>query len=133
MVFSLFPDVFFLSPFAYTLLRLSAGFVFLLAAWTHYERRNELDTIPFIFIGKGVWIPVFASIIEGLTGFALILGVFTQAAAIVGALLAIKSFVWKKRYNTFFPLSRTASALLFVICLSLVVTGAGAFAIDLPL
>jgi uncharacterized membrane protein YphA (DoxX/SURF4 family) len=133
MVFSLFPDIFFLSPFAYTLLRFTAGCVFLLAAWAHYERRNELGTIPFMVIGKGVWIPVFASIIEGLTGFALILGVFTQAAAIAGALLAIKSFVWKRRYSAMFPLSRTASALLFVICLSLVVTGAGALAVDLPL
>lgn len=133
MLFSLFPDVFFLSPFAYTLLRFTAGIVFLLAAWTHYERREELGEISFIVVGKGTWIPILATVVEALTGLGLVFGVYTQAAAIIGAIVAAKFFIWKRHYSAMFPLSRTASALLFVICLSLVVTGAGAFAFDLPL
>lgn len=130
---SLFPDILWLSPFAYTLLRITAGLVFLSVAWTHVEKRDELSRIDFTVAGSGLWIPIFAGIVEFGIGVALVLGIFTQAAAILGALGALKSFIWKRRYPAMIPISRTASALLFVICLSLVVTGAGALAFDLPL
>lgn len=130
---SLFPQILFLSPLAPALLRLSAGAVFLLAAWTHYDRREDLGKEKFIVIGRGMWIPIVAACIELVTGGGLILGAYTQVFAIIGTLLALKYFVWKRRYPHFFPLSRSASALLFVICLSLLVTGPGAFALDLPL
>ena len=130
---SVFPEILFLSPFAPTLLRVAAGIVLLIVAWTHYERRNELGQEKFIVVGQGMWIPVFAALVEFLTAVGLILGTYTQAVAIVGALLALKHLLWRGHYPNFFPLSRSASMLLLAICLSLIVTGAGAFAFDLPL
>ncbi len=130
---SLFPQILFLSPFSATLLRFAAGTIFLLAAMHHYSEREELGKTPFMVVGSGAWIPIFAALIELAVGGALMFGIYTQAAALIGALLALKQFVWKRRYPHFFPLSRTASALLFVICISLLVTGPGLFAFDLPL
>ena len=130
---SLLPDIFFLSHLSPTLLRIAAGLVLLSLAWTHYERREELSRVDFLVVGRGAWIPMFASLVELAIGIGLIVGIYTQAFAILGALAALKAYVWKRRYSALFPISRTASALLFVICLSLLVTGPGAFAFDLPL
>lgn len=130
---SLFPQILFLSPLAPTLLRFAAGVVFLLAAWTHYDKREELGRESFIVVGTGLWIPIVTSLVELGIAVGFVFGAYTQAVAIAGALAAMKYFFWKRRYPNFFPLSRSASALLFAICLSLVVTGPGAFALDLPL
>ncbi len=130
---SLFPQILFLTPFSATLLRIAAGITLLAVAWMHYDRRKELSKEEFIIIGRGAWIPIFAALVEFLVGGALLLGAYTQAAALTGALLALKQFVWRRRYPQFFPLPRSTSALLFVICLSLLMTGAGIFAFDLPL
>jgi uncharacterized membrane protein YphA (DoxX/SURF4 family) len=130
---SLFPQILFLAPFGTTLLRVAAGITFLVVAWMHFDRRAALGEEEFIVIGRGAWIPIFAALVEFLVGGALVLGAYTQAAALIGALLAFKHFVWQRRYPQFFPLPRSTSALLFVICLSLLVTGAGIFAFDLPL
>ena len=130
---SLFPDLLFLAPVSATILRIAAGIVFLSLAWTHWQKRDEMGQISFLLVGRGTWIPVFASIIELVIGVGLILGFYAQAVALLGALAALKSFVWKRRYSGIFPLSRTESLLVFVICISLVFTGAGAFAFDLPL
>ena len=132
-MFSLFPDLFFLSPLAVALLRIAAGVVFLTIAWDHFSRREQLGEMYFIVVGKGQWIPLVAAIVELVTGLGLVLGIYTQVAAILGAIGALKSLIWKHRYSTFIPLSHTSSALLLAICLSLIFTGAGAFAFDLPL
>lgn len=130
---SVFPEILFLSPLAPTLLRLSSGVIFLMIAWKHYEEREAIGATEFSVIGRGIWIPLFAAVIELGVSLALIIGMYTQAVAILGALLALKHFIWNRAYPQLFPLSRISSALLFVICLSLIVTGAGAFAFDLPL
>lgn len=130
---SVFPELLFLSPLAPTLLRLGAGAVFLLLAWDHFERREELGRDRFIVVGSGAWIPIAAAIVELCIALALLLGAYLQVAAIFAAGAALKQFVWSAHYPRFFTLSRTSSALLFVIALSLIFTGAGAFAFDLPL
>lgn len=130
---SLFPQILFLAPFSATILRISAGTAFLLVAWIHMGKREELSRVDFFVIGHGAWIPVFAALLEFTIAAALLAGIYTQLAALFGALVALKFFIWKRRYGVMIPLSRPTSALLFVICLSLVFTGAGIFAFDLPL
>jgi len=130
---SLFPQILFLSPLGTALVRVVAGIVVLSLAWNHYKNRGELSTMRFIVIGGGMWVPILAAIVEAATGAALVVGLYTQAAAIIGAILALKSLVWKRRYSAFFPLSYTAAFLLLAVCISLIVSGAGIFAFDLPL
>ncbi len=130
---SLFPQILFLAPLGLTLLRVAAGLVFLSFAYFHTTRSGELARVRFLVVGSGAWIVWFAIIFETAIGIALAIGLYTQLAALVGAIAALKCLVWQKRYPQFFLLSYTASALLLVICLCLLVSGAGAYAFDLPL
>ena len=130
---SLFPQLLFLTPLAPTILRLSVGVIFVLMAWDFFERREELGRLHYIVLGKGEWIPIISALVAAIIGAGLIGGIYTQASALLGALFALKALVWRRRYATFFVHSATTDWLLLVICVSLIFTGAGAFAFDLPL
>ena len=130
---SLFPQILFLEPVGITLLRVTAGMVFLYLAYWHSGRVRELSDVRFIIIGKGAWIVYGAILFEGAVGPGLFIGYPTQLAALLGAMMALKSVIWRSRYPQFFPLERAASFMLLAICLSLIVTGAGSYAFDLPL
>ncbi len=128
-----FPQLLDYRIFAPTLLRLAAATIFAYLAYRHYQQRNEIAKISFPVIGRGGWIVWFAIIIEAAIAGGLFLGLYTQAAAILGAVGALKQWVWRGKFPAFFWLTRSASFLLLVICLSLMVSGAGAFAFDIPL
>lgn len=130
---SLFPQILFLAPLGLTLLRVAAGLTFLWFAYMHWTHGQELARVRFVIVGSGFWIVAVAMIFETMTGIALIIGLYTQLAALVGAVAALKCLIWHKRYPQFFLLSGAASAFLLVICLCLFVSGAGAYALDLPL
>lgn len=130
---SLFPQILFLAPLSATILRLAAALVFLSIAYTHYVQRRELAEQSLPLVGRALWVVPFAIVIEILIAVSLGCGIYTQLGAVVGAIGAAKFFALKNVYPRFIPLSRTASGLLFVICISLLLTGAGAFAFDLPL
>jgi uncharacterized membrane protein YphA (DoxX/SURF4 family) len=133
-VFSVFPGLFFLAPFAATLLRIAAGYTFLYMANSLIQDRHEIARIhlPIIgHVGEGlVWL---TAILVGIIGCMLAVGLYTQVAAIFGMLFVIKHWFWLHWYRSAAGLSRGTLALLFVVCFSLLITGAGAFAFDLPL
>lgn len=79
------------------------------------------------------WIVWMSAGITGIVGCMLAVGLFTQAAAILGALIVLKHGIGTYWYPSIMPLSRGTYALLFVMCVSLLITGAGAIAFDLPL
>lgn len=128
-----FPQLFYLSFFIPTLLRVAVALIFFLIAWHTYARRNDIAEVSLPVVGKAPWAVWFAVVVETLIGLSLLLGYYTQVAAIVGALAALKFFILKHRIDGYAPISRTASFLLFIICLSLIISGAGAFGMDIPL
>ena len=109
------PELFFLSPIATTLIRITVATVFALAAWKHFADNETRE--------KAV------SVLEGIVATALAVGFYTQIAAIVGTLVAC---AWLYA-PTLRPLPKSTVLLILVMCITLVVTGAGAFAFDLPL
>lgn len=112
---SLFPQILFLTPFAALLIRLALVVVLALAAWDHMSRRDTT---------LNIW-----SLLELGAAAALFIGLWVQAVALLvffNAALAL--FIPKMRT---FP--KSTLALTCVLALSLVVTGAGAIAFDLPL
>ena len=112
---SLFPELLFLAPFSAFLIRIAAGFALGIIASKHVF-------VPTT-VARGI------GVIEGVTAVLLVAGAYTQAAAIVGfILLLIALFV-----PTYRTLPRSTLLLLMLLCLSLIVTGAGPFAFDLPL
>jgi uncharacterized membrane protein YphA (DoxX/SURF4 family) len=119
--------------YAPAVLRIAAACVLFYLAYVHYKNAAQIGETQFPVFGKGMWIPWVAIVVEFVVGAGLFLGYHTQVAAILGALISLKHFVWRGNYKNFFILSRTTTFLLFVICLSLILTGAGALAFDLPL
>ncbi|MBI2610618.1 hypothetical protein HYW60_01635 [Candidatus Kaiserbacteria bacterium] len=112
---SVFPELLFLSPLAPFLLRIALAMLFALAAWNHVARPDAASRVLAIF--------------EFVVAIALVVGAWTQPAALLGAIIAAVWFFQKT--SRVYELSTIL--LTLVISLSLVITGAGAFAVDLPL
>ncbi len=132
---SIFPSALAYGFFAPTLLRLAAGISIVYMGTFMLQERTTLAhvrTIPVI--GRvPQWLIWLTSIIYAIVGIALIAGFYTQVAAILGALISLKHAVGHPKYDEYLPLSLGANLLILAICLSLIVTGAGAIAFDLPL
>ncbi|MES2134715.1 MAG: hypothetical protein V4449_00535 [Patescibacteria group bacterium] len=112
---SLFPSLFTFTFFAPLILRIAIAFVFFEAARGTWKQQKS---------GK------VASFTSGILGIALMLGAFTQLAAILG-IAKIILLTSQRRVPSIFH--RRAFALLVIaILLSLILTGPGAIAIDLP-
>lgn len=130
---SLFPQILFLAPLSTALLRVCAGLVFVYLAYVHFSKRKAAaEELSTLIGGAHVIIPLY-SVVELLIAVSLIAGVWTQLAALLGWAVALKVLFIRHSLRELKPLSQLSYALLAAICFSLVFTGAGAFAFDLPL
>jgi membrane protein required for beta-lactamase induction len=112
---SLFPELLFLSPFAALLIRISISFGLLAICREHILRRTSY----FLWLG----------ILEAVFAVALFIGLYTQAIALAVTTLFVAMLLMPSIRAM--PLSTIA--LLIVMCITLLVTGPGPFAMDLPL
>lgn len=133
---SLFPQLLFLSALAPTLLRVAAGVYLLLLAYRTASARERFASLQYPIIGNPpTWLITCAAILLAGISISLVVGFWTQAAALLGALSALKLLILPQRMLS--PIAtytqRSTMMLLLALCLSLVITGAGAFAFDLPL
>jgi hypothetical protein len=118
---SIFPDLLFLGPsISPLILRIIVGLFILYLA---YDRKHKEYNYLYV--------------INGITGIALFLGIYTQLAVILGLVLIKLDFYlnyWKSRNIN--PVSIERYFLYFfagVILVSLLFTGPGGFSFDLPL
>jgi uncharacterized membrane protein YphA (DoxX/SURF4 family) len=124
----------FLSLLAYFILRTIVGFVLLLLGYKHWKNRKELFNIlipPIFPFGKITTISLV--ITELIIGTMFIIGLYTQIAALILIVLSLTSLFYAKRFKHHSLPSRLSYILLLGIGLSLFITGAGAFAFDLPI
>ncbi len=129
-----FPHLLVYSFFAPTLLRIAVACVFAYLAVFHFRHRREVASeVSMLSAGVAIWIIGLYIAIEAMTALGLFLGYDTQIAALVGAILSLKLLLLRPSLRHVAPLSRLTYALVGVICLSLLVLGAGAVAFDLPL
>ena len=112
---SVFPGLLFLAPFSALLIRIALALVLIFAVRKHWSRAE------MIFRGLAA--------VELAVAVSLGAGVWTQIGAIVGACIVLCWFA----FPTTRPVSFIATLLSLVLCLSLIVTGAGALAFDWPL
>ena len=112
---SVFPELLFLAPFAAFLMRVALGGVFTYAAMRHLQSSD--GTMRSFAVA------------EAATATALLAGAWTQPAAIVSMLLIGTWFIFPKLRIT----ALGTAVLSVVIALSLLITGAGPLAFDLPL
>jgi len=109
---SLFPELLFLAPFSALLIRLAAAAVVGHMAIHHMQHKNLLIR------GAGV--------LEGVCALLFFLGLYSQAASLIGMLIA-GGHIFSQRIRIL-PLSTIL--LFFIMSLSLLVTGPGPFTIS---
>ena len=124
----------FLALLAYLVLRVITGLVFFILGYRHFRARKELTQIltlpifPFGVITTTVFI-----LTELVVGTLFILGLYTQIAALLVIVMSLKMIVLRPIFSHVSIPSRLMYLLLFAIGCSLFITGAGAFAFDLPI
>lgn len=128
-----FPELLWLGFFAPTIVRIAAGALFLYAARHLWQNRETISSTTFPLIGRGEWISWSMIVFHLAIGAMLVFGYYTQYAALLAAIGAFKGILWGARYKDVCVFSRSTYVLLLAISLSLLVSGAGAFAFDLPL
>jgi uncharacterized membrane protein YphA (DoxX/SURF4 family) len=124
----------FLSLFAYLILRVFVGGILFFLGFSHIRAKETLaHAFPvrcFPSWDFSVWFFAFFEIVSGLMFIA---GLYTQIAAIIGMVIALLVLLfYRPAGDTTFP-GRIFYLLLFAASLSLFITGAGAFAFDLPI
>ena len=112
---SLFPELLFLAPFSALFIRVAVGIAFGFAFSKH-------------IVTPGTTVRILG-VLEGITALLLIAGAYSQAAALIGFFLVL-ILLFVPSYRV---LPRSTLLLLALLCLSLVVTGAGPWGFDLPL
>lgn len=112
---SLFPELLFLAPLAAFLIRVTVGILLAYAAFRHLS-----DSLLMMRIVGGV---------QAILATLLILGTYTQAAALIALIFALISLTTSK--HRVYP--RSTLALAAIMAFTLLITGAGPFAFDLPL
>lgn len=113
---SLFPELLFLAPFSALLLRAVLVYFLLKAAYKHVSRTPEI-------------MPRMVAAIEVGASLLLLLGAYAQLGALLSLFLAGFWLV----HPRIRPVPHSTAALLFFISLSILITGPGAFAFDIPL
>ncbi|HWO07706.1 MAG TPA: hypothetical protein VNM40_03970 [Candidatus Paceibacterota bacterium] len=112
---SFFPELLFLSPFAAFLIRLSLAVLF---AHSAYRRIPQSDALIKTF-----------GIVDAAIALSLLVGFATQIAALIGFVCTVAWLV-RSDWN---PYPRPTAALAAVMTFTLIITGPGPFAFDLPL
>jgi hypothetical protein len=113
---SMFPQLFFLGFVAPLLLRLCAGFF-------------------IIYLGKNRTTKIYgwSAIVYIISGILLILGLYTQIVVIVSMLTIVFDFFMDKGFTLFPTEKKFLYFVIEIILISLLLTGPGFLAFDLPL
>lgn len=130
-----FPELLIYSLLAPFILRVVVGLIFLDLGMLLFrgEQKRWITSLSVFKIPHPEKVVKVLGVIEILGGIALILGFYTQIAALVLAILTLKEAIIEYRQPEVLKRNLVFYILLFAISLSLLFSGAGAFAIDLPL
>lgn len=124
----------FLAPLAYTLLRICVGAILLRLGFIHIKNRSALhNAFSFPYLGHGSAFAFIFGVGEILIGSMFILGFFTQIAGIFCLIMSIKILIMRSRLSHPLIPQPLFYILLSVVSISLIITGAGIFAFDLPI
>ncbi len=142
-IVSLFPNLLDFQMLGIFMLRVTLGIIFVYF-WYKKFFHQHADESPDSRLGRKLKdiiglrpAKVFflvATSVEGIAGALLVIGLWTQGAAIVtGTLMLIASFIKHHRPSVLPKNTTEFYVLLAVVSFALIFLGPGAFAIDLPL
>ena len=135
MILNVFPNLLTYSELAPFILRLVVGIIFLELGYLKLGKEKSAWDMFFQtihFKPSYVFVALLA-IVEIVSGAFLVVGYLTQIAALVMAIILFAEAYVELRDGTLLKRDIVFYTLLLVICVSLLLTGAGAFAFDLPL
>lgn len=120
-VFSIFPELYNFREFSPFILRVTLAVIFINMGWKDITRKNGWRIINFIL-----------GITKIATGIFMFIALYTQVAALFAITLSLFKILsdlksGEYKYNLGYH------TLILVVSLSLLLTGPGAFSIDLPL
>ncbi len=130
-----FPELLTYSLLAPFILRVTLGFILVNLGYLKFKSEKSRWEIIFEMLHvkeKSLATKILASV-EIVGGIALIAGFYTQIAALVFVILFGIEFFIEKREATLMKRDIVFYTVMFVIALSLLFSGAGFFAFDLPL
>ena len=129
-----FPELLVYGILAPFIIRLALGFALLYLSVEHYRNKRQIAELLRPLMGRlaGGAGPAMA-VFEIAAGVALIAGAWTQIAALCACVLTLKPLFLRSNLRGIAPYSHSTYAILFMMALSLLLSGAGAFAFDIPL
>lgn len=132
---SIFPSLFNFSFFGPTIVRLAAALVFISGGYQKtFTRKTEWAAhLESAGIKPAGQIILIIGILELVAGAFLLVGFLAQTAALTLAIISLTYIILKIKKPEALPNKNSFYLLLLAINLSLLLTGPGAFAFDLPL
>lgn len=111
------------------------GGIFTYWGYSKLTKGKEIKTELFTKAGfknpKGI--TVIMGILESVIGLGLIFGIYTQLFALLGAVIMVFAIKFKNKFPENMAESKLFYFTLFVILISLILTGAGGLAFDIGL
>lgn len=130
-----FPDLLIYSMFGPMLLRILVGIIFIDLGYLKFKSERAVWESTFNTFGirpADFFLPIYA-LLQIAGGIMLVAGAWTQVAALVLAIFTGIELAVEWKEKNILRRDLTFYILVFAICLSLLLTGAGAFAFDIPL
>jgi uncharacterized membrane protein YphA (DoxX/SURF4 family) len=121
MQLSVFPYLLSYQQLSPVLIRLALGAVFVF--WAYQGLRKSGSSNAFKTM----------SVVEGIIGILLVIGLWTQVATLIAAIGLAVSLIQKIRTKSFLTGGVNYTLILLVLAISLLVTGPGWWAFDYPL
>jgi uncharacterized membrane protein YphA (DoxX/SURF4 family) len=132
--FNLFPDLFSFSLMAPVILRIVLGLIFvnLGSLKLNKERAGWITSFNLLKIRPAGFFTGLLGIVECVGGFLLIVGAYTQITALVLGIISLCEMLIECKEDSILKRDFVFYFLLTAICASLLLTGAGLFAVDIP-
>ncbi|OHA88515.1 MAG: hypothetical protein A2653_01955 [Candidatus Zambryskibacteria bacterium RIFCSPHIGHO2_01_FULL_43_25] len=130
-----FPELLAWSGLAPFVLRLALGFLFINLGFLKLtkEKARWESFFKIIRVGPADFLTKLFGFIEIIGGIALVIGLYTQIAALIFAILTFVEVYLEYKEESLLERTLPFYILIFAISLSLIFSGAGLLAFDLPL
>jgi uncharacterized membrane protein YphA (DoxX/SURF4 family) len=130
-----FPTLLAFSTLGPFILRILLGYFFFIFGTAKLGRKQEEKTHFFeaVDLKPGKNYAIGFGILETAVSLALLAGLYTQIAALIAIVILLATVIIERRQPELLASSLEFYIALLVIACSLLLTGAGAFAFDIPL
>ncbi len=133
--FNLFPELFSYSFLAPLILRVVVGFIFLNLGFLKLgkEKKGWISSLSILGIKPAGFFTTILGLVEIIGAFLLIGGAYTQLVALVLAVISTCELLIEYEEESILKRDMVFYLLLAAICASLILSGAGLYAVDIPL